>query len=137
MEAILPPVPGSLAEARRMVNDLPNAPRDVVENAKLVLNELLANEIKHGRYGPGDPLVCRVEREPGAVRIEVRHSGPTFDMPAAPAPRVLELRETGWGLALITRIADRWGVTDREGARRVWAEIDLPRPGDRHLASLR
>ena len=65
------------------MGDVADAPEDAVENAKLVLTELMANEIKHGRYGPGDPLVCRVEREPGAVRIEVRHSGPTFDMPAA------------------------------------------------------
>ena len=129
MEAILPPVPGSLSQARRMVGNIRNAPNETIESAKLVVTELLANEIKHGRYMAGDPLVCRVARERGALRIEVRHSGPDFEMPAAPITPSLELRETGWGLALITRLADRWGVNRSGGTREVWAEIDLPGPG--------
>jgi anti-sigma regulatory factor (Ser/Thr protein kinase) len=126
MKAVLPAVPGSLSRARLMVGNIRDAPSEALENAKLVLTELLANEIKHGRYGPGDPLVCRVERERSALRIEVRHSGPSFNMPTAPAHPALEVRESGWGLALITRIADRWGLSDQGGARQVWAEIDVP-----------
>src|SRR6185436_4621817 len=118
MEAILAPVPGSLAQARRMVDESISAPRDAVQNAQLVLTELLANEIKHGRYGPGDPLVCKVEKRRSIVRIEVRHVGPPFEMPTQPVHPSLEMRETGWGLALITRLADRWGVTDTDGSRR-------------------
>lgn len=126
MEAILPPVPSSLAQARRMVTDVPDAPSEIVENAQVVLTELLANEIKHGRYDPGDPLICRVRRRLRALRIEVRHSGGSFAMPVRPVDPPLERRETGYGLALITRLADRWGVEEAAGARQVWAEIDLP-----------
>jgi anti-sigma regulatory factor (Ser/Thr protein kinase) len=69
-----------------------------------------------------------VRREADALRIEVRHSGPQFEMPMAPVEPPLMHRESGWGLALITRLADRWGVDDdADGARQVWAEIDLPR----------
>jgi len=116
-----------------MVGEAIEAPRDAVQNAQLVLTELLANEIKHGRYAPGDPLVCTVRQRRSAVRIEVRHVGPPFEMPAAPVVPSLEVRETGWGLALITRLADRWGVNEDGGKRQVWAEIDLSahaRPGD-------
>lgn len=127
MEAILPPVAASLAEARRMVNDATDAPVEVVEDAQLILTELLANEIKHGRYDPNDPLICSVRPTPKALRIEVRHSGPAFRMPKRPVDPPLRHRETGWGLALITRLADRWGVDEARGARQVWAEIDVPR----------
>lgn len=126
MQAILPPIPSSLAEARRMVIDVSDAPSDVVENAQVVLTELLANEIKHGRYDPQDPLICSVRRRPQTLRIEVRHSGPSFVMPLRPVDSPLGRRETGYGLALITRLADRWGVDEAGGARQVWAEIDLP-----------
>lgn len=116
-----------------MVNEASEVPPEVVESTQLVLTELLANEIKHGRYAQGDPLVCSVAMKRRAVRIEVRHIGPAFDMPAAPPQPALELRETGWGLALITRLADRWGVGERGGSRQVWAEIDLR---DRRSSSL-
>jgi anti-sigma regulatory factor (Ser/Thr protein kinase) len=127
MEAVLPPVPSSLARARQMVDETVQAPPATVHDAQVVLTELLANEIKHGRYTQGDPLVCAVNRVRSVVRIEVRHAGPPFDMPQAPVHPALELRETGWGLALITRLADRWGVSDDDGRRRVWAEIEVAR----------
>jgi anti-sigma regulatory factor (Ser/Thr protein kinase) len=127
MEAIFAPVPSSLAEARRMVDESVSAPRDALQDTQLVLTELLANEIKHGRYGREDPLVCKVEQRRSTVRIEVRHHGPPFEIPAQPVHPTLEMRETGWGLALITRLADRWGVIDNNGSRRVWAEIDIAR----------
>lgn len=131
MEAVLPPVPSSLSQARRMVGDTVEAPREAVQNAQLVLTELLANEIKHGRYAAGDPLVCTVKQRDSRLRIEVRHSGTTFEFPKTPLHPPLENRETGWGLALITRLADRWGVNDVRGAREVWAEIDLAGRGPR------
>jgi anti-sigma regulatory factor (Ser/Thr protein kinase) len=143
MEAILPPIPSSLARARQLVGLIRDAPRATIENAKLVLTELLANEIKHGRYAPGDPLVCRVDRGASALRIEVAHSGVNFEMPSVPVAPSLERRESGWGLALITRLADRWGVDDSRGARQVWAEIDVadgegdePKPQSRRSRSI-
>ena len=125
MEAILPPVAASLAEARRMVTDAAEAPDQVVEDTQLVLTELLANEIKHGHYDPSDPLICSVRTADDTVRIEVRHSGSDFQMPTKQVDLPLRTRETGWGLALITRLADRWGVEEARGARQVWAEIDV------------
>lgn len=110
-----------------MVTDAADAPSQVVEDAQLILTELLANEIKHGRYDPKDPLICSVRKTPAALRIEVRHSGPAFRLPRKPVDPPLHTRETGWGLALITRLADRWGVDEARGARQVWAEIDVPR----------
>lgn len=109
-----------------MLTDVAEAPKEVMGDAQLVLTELLANEIKHGRYDPKDPLICSVRQVPSALRIEVRHSGPPFRMPTGRVDPPLEHRETGWGLALITRLADRWGVDEARGARQVWAEIDIP-----------
>lgn len=110
-----------------MVIDVAEAPEETVEDAQVILTELLANEIKHGRYDPSDPLICSVRTIPSALRIEVRHSGPPFRMPSTRVDPPLRGRESGFGLALITRLADRWGVDEARGARQVWAEIDLPK----------
>lgn len=110
-----------------MVTEVADAPTRTVEDAQVILTELLANEIKHGRYDPSDPLICSVRTVPSALRIEVRHSGPPFRMPTKPVDPPLRGRQTGFGLALITRLADRWGVDEARGARQVWAEIDMPR----------
>ena len=128
MEAILPAAPSSLQRARSLLGAIRDTPGELVENAKLVLTELLANEIKHGRYPPGEPLLCRVERTGQALHLEVSHPGPDFRMPATKVHPGLTMRETGWGLALITNLADRWGMGNRGGHRVVWAEIDVPAP---------
>jgi anti-sigma regulatory factor (Ser/Thr protein kinase) len=131
MEAIFPPVPASLALARQMVGRIKGVPPAALDSAKLVLTELLANEIKHGHYAPGESLCCSVNRGEAALRVEVRHTGPSFEFPRkpdrAPIVHALEMRETGWGLALITLLADRWGVGESDGSRFVWAEVGLHR----------
>jgi len=111
-----------------MLGAFRDAPDELVQNAKLVLTELLANEIKHGRYPPGESLVCRVERNKRALRLEVSHKGPDFSMPATAVHPSLRMRETGWGLSLITNLCDRWGMRNLKGNRLVWAEIDMPGP---------
>ena len=126
MEAVLPAEPDSLSRARNLLGAIADTPADLVENAKVVLTELLANEIKHGRYKQDRPLRCRIERRRSALRIEVSHEGAGFAMPAAPVEPRLEMRESGWGMALITRLSDRWGLNDAGDDRLVWAEIDLP-----------
>ena len=128
MEARFPAKPSSLQRARNMLADIRDTPAELLEDAKLVLTELLANEIKHGRYPPGEALVCSIERAKRALRIEVTHRGPPFEMPATQVHPNMTMRETGWGLALITELSDRWGMRDRDGSRTVWAEIDVPLP---------
>jgi anti-sigma regulatory factor (Ser/Thr protein kinase) len=59
----------------------------------------------------------------GRVRVEVADPGAGFE----PQPRDDEMnRPGGWGLYLVDRIADRWGVV-RNRMNRVWFELDAGR----------
>jgi hypothetical protein len=50
--------------------------------------------------------------------VDVTDHGDGFAAPAAPTPG----RASGWGLFMVDRLADRWGV-DTEGTTRVWFEL--------------
>jgi anti-sigma regulatory factor (Ser/Thr protein kinase) len=53
--------------------------------------------------------------------VEVTDRGKGFDPELVPPPRRSGIG--GWGLYLVDRLADRWGV-DGDRATRVWFEID-------------
>jgi signal transduction histidine kinase len=54
------------------------------------------------------------------LRVEVSDSGPGFD----PAKRTAPNDDGGYGLLLVERLADRWGVL-HNGLTCVWLELDL------------
>ncbi|WP_078889454.1 ATP-binding protein [Streptomyces sp. NRRL S-1813] len=93
--------------------------------ARLIVAELAANAVLHGRVpGRSFRLVLAVTR-PGTLRIEVtdtRGDRLPVRTPGVGGP----LAESGHGLLLVAESADRWGV--EEGpmlCKTVWAEIDL------------
>lgn len=62
-------------------------PRTLVHDLALVLDEVLANVVKHGYRGdPAGWIGLRVEREGSALRLEVRDRAPEFDPRQAPPP---------------------------------------------------
>ncbi|WP_229821091.1 MULTISPECIES: ATP-binding protein [Streptomyces] len=92
--------------------------------ARLVVAELAANAVLHGRVaGRGFRLTLSVMGS-GTLRIEVADT--RGDRLPAPSTAVGEgLPESGHGLRLVEELADRWGV--RIGpvpAKTVWAELD-------------
>ncbi|MFJ5259545.1 ATP-binding protein [Streptomyces sp. NPDC088387] len=100
---------------------------EVSEKVALVVAELAANAVTHGRV-PGRAFELRVWWMAGSVRIEVtdtrsgsRPPGPGEVRPPDP------LAESGRGLAMVDAVADRWEVVDREPpGKTVRAEIDVP-----------
>lgn len=86
----------------------------------LLVSELVSNAVLHGE---GDAIELSAELDDGRVRVEVCDDGGGFDPP--PPPREGEPVPVGWGLYLVSRLADRWGV---DGGRRtrVWFEVDDP-----------
>ena len=113
----LPSRPDSPAAARRALSELESAlGRDLLARVQLVVTELVANSYRHAT---GAPVRVDVRVTDTGVRGEVADSGPGFD----PAPADPEVMQTvGWGLFLVERLTDRWGLGD-DGTG-VWFEID-------------
>jgi anti-sigma regulatory factor (Ser/Thr protein kinase) len=111
----LPPVPSSVAEARARVLDAlgPELDADHRQTLRLLISELVTNAIRHG--GSKRPLVLRA-RWDGEVRVEVVDHGDGF----LPRPRAGTVEDPGgFGLFLVGRLADRWGVETGD-VTRVW-----------------
>ncbi|MEV8366534.1 ATP-binding protein [Streptomyces niveus] len=104
---------------------------EVSEAAALVVAELAANAVTHGRVPGRDfELGLRLATAPDVLRIEVsdtrgerRPPGPG-ELPPAPP---LDAR-TGRGLLIVEALASRWAVLDRVPVgKTVRAELDLSR----------
>jgi anti-sigma regulatory factor (Ser/Thr protein kinase) len=105
------------ATARDAVRDLDALDPDVADDTLLLVSELVTNGVKYGGAGP--------------LRLEIDASGPrrlcgeVIDQGSGFVPRTRDRPDTepgGWGLHLVDRLTDRWGV--REGSTHVWFEID-------------
>ncbi|MFF1637792.1 ATP-binding protein [Streptomyces sp. NPDC058246] len=93
---------------------------EVSENVTLVVAELAANAVRHGRVRGRDFRVRLLWRE-GVVRVEVA-DGRTDRLPVLQEPSD---GEGGRGLLLVAGLAERWGVDPRPGGayKVVWAEV--------------
>jgi anti-sigma regulatory factor (Ser/Thr protein kinase) len=111
----------SPAEARNALVDVADhLPPRRLEDAKLLVSELVTNAVHHAHLRAGDVITLVVETTEHALRVEVRDPGNGF-RPAEP-----ELdggRVSGWGLYLVRELSDRWGV-ERSAPTRVWFELD-------------
>jgi anti-sigma regulatory factor (Ser/Thr protein kinase) len=87
------------------------------ETVRLLLTELVTNSIRHAT-DTACPIEVHVRAGPGGVRVEVDDSGEGFD----PRPRTPGVGG-GFGLLLVDRLADRWGVVEERPCR-VWFELD-------------
>ncbi|MDI9888662.1 ATP-binding protein [Streptomyces sp. HNM0645] len=104
---------------------------EVSETAAVLVAELAANAVTHGRV-PGRDFELRLALDAGTLTVDVsdtrgerRPPRPgAICLPADPAGDA----ETGRGLVLVAALADRWSVLDRVPVgKTVRAELDLPR----------
>jgi anti-sigma regulatory factor (Ser/Thr protein kinase) len=104
-----------VAEARARVLDAvgPALADGQVETLRLLVSEVVTNAVRHGaRDEPVEVHACWNSE----VRIDVVDHGEGF----TPGPRAGALDEPGgFGLFLIGRLADRWGV-ETNSSTRVW-----------------
>ena len=115
LDLTLAPEADSVAEARTRVCDAldPVLADGTTETLRLLVSELVTNAVRHG--GNGRPVELRV-RWNSEVRVEVSDRGHGF----TPAPRLGRVDEPGgFGLFLVGRLADRWGV-ETNGGTTVW-----------------
>jgi anti-sigma regulatory factor (Ser/Thr protein kinase) len=113
--------PDSAAEARRALGEISDhlSPRRL-EDARLLVSELVTNALRHSGLGDDDVITLVVVTGDRALRIEVCDPGPGFEV-SEPAPD--PARPSGWGLYLVRELSDRWGV-ERNARTRVWFELD-------------
>lgn len=115
--------PDAATESRRALARLEHKlGRQLFEDVALLVSELVTNSVRHAGSGPEQQLHIDAWADPRGVRVEVADRGPGFDAGAATVATADEPR-SGWGLFLVGRIADRWGVLSNDETR-VWFEID-------------
>ncbi|AEW93743.1 regulatory protein [Streptantibioticus cattleyicolor NRRL 8057 = DSM 46488] len=98
----------------------------VVEAAGVIVGELAANAVTHGRV-PGRDFEVRLALVAGTVRIEVSDTRSERWLPAPGTVTVPSaLAERGRGLVLVEALADRWTVVERVPVgKTVRVELDL------------
>ena len=115
----LEPTPATVPRARAAFRDrfAGALAEEPLETATLLLSELITNSVLHADLAPTQRVTLLATLRDGRLHAEVCDEGPSFER------RVTKPRERGgWGLYLVERLADRWGV-ERERATCVWFEL--------------
>ncbi|MFC7881156.1 ATP-binding protein [Streptomyces sp. NPDC057376] len=97
--------------------------RERADDVVLCVSELATNALVHG-VPPGRGFLLRLlPWGAGGVRVEVHDSGD--GVPAVPQADVREPGEGGRGLLLVSELADKWGVGERDPGKVVWCELGV------------
>ncbi|MEV5437319.1 ATP-binding protein [Streptomyces sp. NPDC052682] len=126
----VPHGPAGVGKARHRMRDQlrrGGVAESVIDDAVLILSELLSNACKHGRplgdalAGDGDVRAAWRVDAGGRLIVEVTDGGgPTRPAPATPSVTA----HGGRGLNIITALADDWGVRDdARGEVTVWVVV--------------
>ena len=85
---------------------------EVVEDAVLLVSELVTNSVVHG----GPPVIVAVDCDGDALQVRVRDGSPVL-----PARRTAgHGEEGGRGLALVDTMSADWGVDPQPDGKHVW-----------------
>lgn len=126
----VPHGPAGVGKARHRMRDqlrTGGVSESVIDDAVLILSELLSNACKHGRplgdalAGDGDVRAAWRVDSRGRLVVEVTDGGgPTRPAPMTPSVTA----HGGRGLNIITALADDWGVRDdARGEVTVWVVV--------------
>ncbi|MGY0492881.1 ATP-binding protein [Streptomyces sp. WG-D5] len=126
----VPHGPAGVGSARRRMREqlrMSGVPESVIDDAVLILSELLSNACRHGRplgddlAGDGDVRAAWRVDDRGCLAVEVTDGGgPTRPVPATPSITA----HGGRGLNIISALSDDWGVRDGvRGEVTVWVIV--------------
>lgn len=120
VELELPAHPWIVGTARDATRELGGSlDAETLERLQLVVSELVTNALRHSGMAAWDTIRLWVAVVGDSVLVEVTDTGSGFRAPSPPSPRGIT---GGFGLFLVDRLADRWGVSTEDGTR-VWAEL--------------
>jgi anti-sigma regulatory factor (Ser/Thr protein kinase) len=93
---------------------------EVVDDVVLVASELIGNAVRHARSLPSGRVRVSWEHDAGGFTISVTDGGG----PQRPRSRKADPQDTtGRGLAIVSALADFWGVKRGPGTVTVWAHL--------------
>lgn len=101
------------AKARAVLTSVPEL-SGADDSVALLVSELVTNSVQHAA---ADVIELNVFASADTVRVEVRDEGIGHDAFATPEPP-----HRGFGLYLVDKLADRWGV-ETQGATLIWFEV--------------
>lgn len=116
----------SVAQVRQaLVDDLESrqVPTAVIDEAEIVVSELVSNAIRHARPLSDGNLRVHWKVKGGVVEVEVTDGG--GDSTPRPAPRTI-WAPSGRGLRIVRSLAHEWGVTEDRSGSTVWASLGGP-----------
>lgn len=95
----------------------------VVDEAEIVVSELVANSIRHARALADGSVRVHWKVKGSVVEVEVTDGGgPTFPRPAPQSTWA----QAGRGLRIVRSLAHEWGVQEDRGSRTVWVALGGP-----------
>jgi anti-sigma regulatory factor (Ser/Thr protein kinase) len=122
VQVVLLPEPRSASSARDFIRRAFATSRlgqeAYLDNALLVVTELVTNAVRHGR----STVTLAVTVDDDRVLLEVQDAG--TGVPAVHHPGWQSLG--GRGLLMVDAMATRWGVRPAPGGKVVWAELPAP-----------
>ena len=126
----LPPDASAPRCARRYVQRQANElPDDLVADAMLIVSELVANAVMHGR----PEIWLHVRSTPSGIALGVQDAGealPPTTVPLDGLPDGLH----GRGLRIVAALASTWGVQPTSEGKLVWFELHaVPSERQPHL----
>ena len=113
--------PDAAARARRAIAKLRgDLGPPLVQTLALLTTELVENSVQHtkSRF-----VTLRIAIGTSTVLTEVVDDGPSIGVESI---RECGSNRTGWGLFLIQRLADEWGITQHHRSKRVWFKLRRP-----------
>jgi anti-sigma regulatory factor (Ser/Thr protein kinase) len=97
----------------------------VLDNALLLVSELVTNSVRHSGAAEGDDVFLRIHLWRDMCRLEVEDPGRDGVVAHRPPDSAAH---SGMGLNLVQRLSQRWGVIrPPDGPTRVWAQLPCRR----------
>jgi anti-sigma regulatory factor (Ser/Thr protein kinase) len=127
-EVTLDGSPASVATARAAVDEALTGvlEKAIVDDVRLLVSELASNAVRHAG---GQPYRMDLDLDPHRLRVQLSDSG--AGPVAGTSTRERDaLPEGGYGLEIVDRLSDRWGIEREAGPRptRIWFELPRDAP---------
>lgn len=96
------------------------------DTVRLLVSEVVTNAVLHSEAPPGANIKLAATLSDGSVMVTVSDAGTG----SGPSPRAPDPLDGGYGLFLLEREAEHWGVDRGSEGTRVWFTLELSPVGE-------